>query len=120
LGVHVVGSVDDLPEGGHLIVQVGDRSIGVLRHRNRLYALSNRCPHQGGPVCQGGVFGAHLADILPGGHSREYVDEARPVVACPWHGWEFDLDTGGCLADPRRGLRRYEVRQEGTQILVSI
>jgi nitrite reductase/ring-hydroxylating ferredoxin subunit len=50
----------------------------------------------------------------------EYLDEARPVVACPWHGVEFDLATGVCLADPTRRVASYRTRVEGTDVFVEI
>ena len=39
----------------------------------------------------------------------ERFSETEPHIVCPWHGWEYDLRTGRCAADPRFALRRYEV-----------
>ena len=86
----VVSRVAEFPATGRMIVTVGNRSIGVFRVDDRFYAVRNRCPHQGGPLCTGHVFRRAVADE-PG--RVRYTDDA-PLIACPWHGWEYDLATG--------------------------
>jgi nitrite reductase/ring-hydroxylating ferredoxin subunit len=111
---HVVGRAADLGDGERLIVDVAGRSIGVFRVGGRLYALRNRCPHAGGELCRGQLVG-RLSSARPG----HYVhDASRPLVACPWHGWEFDLATGQSYVDPRRlRVRAYDVRALPVQAL---
>ena len=38
------------------------------------------------------------------------------MIACPWHGWEYDLRTGECLWNPRYRVRVYavEIKDDGT------
>ncbi|MBO0705932.1 MAG: Rieske 2Fe-2S domain-containing protein, partial [Candidatus Dormibacteraeota bacterium] len=45
---YVVAPVEDLPPGERRIVEIDRRSIGVFNVDGRLFALRNRCPHQGG------------------------------------------------------------------------
>jgi nitrite reductase (NADH) small subunit len=40
------------------------------------------------------------------------------VIACPWHGLEFHVPTGRCLADPRLSLRVFEVSVRGDDVVV--
>ena len=120
MGEHIVGSVADIPEDAGLVVNVGSRSIGVFRVRDRFYALRNVCAHQGGPVCTGRLFPALRAEIMPSGKVREYYDYEQMVVACPWHGWEYDLATGKCLADESRRVAVYPTRIDGDQIMVTL
>ena len=108
MGEHHIGRLDDVPGDRALIVDVDGREIGVFRVGEELFAVRNRCPHQGGPVAEGGVFPALRARHSPG-EIEEYYDYDNPVVACPWHGWEFDLRSGSCLADPARRVAIYEV-----------
>ena len=49
------GPSTGVPEKGRLVVDASDRTIGIFRIDGKLYAYENRCPHQGGPVCQGMV-----------------------------------------------------------------
>jgi nitrite reductase/ring-hydroxylating ferredoxin subunit len=103
---HVVGRAADLRDGERLIVEVAGRSIGIFRIGGRLYGLRNRCPHAGGELCRGHVVG-RLSSDRPGHYTH---DASRPLVACPWHGWEFDLATGQSYIDPRRlRVRPYRV-----------
>jgi 3-phenylpropionate/trans-cinnamate dioxygenase ferredoxin subunit len=95
---YVIGSADDIPEGGKLLVEIEGRSIGVFRVNGRFYALRNRCPHQGGPLCDGPLV-SWLSSPRPGIY--EY-DPDRPLIECPWHAWTFDLATGQSWFDPVR------------------
>lgn len=106
---YVVASLDEIPVGGRKIVEVGGRSIGIFNLDGEFFALRNRCPHQGGPLCEGRVWGLIEAD-RPGAlrFSRE-----GEIITCGWHGWEFDIRTGQSWCDPERlRVRRYEVRIE--------
>ena len=102
----VVAPLRSFPSGERRIVEVGGRSIGVFRVGESFFGIRNRCPHQGGPLCLGHVLGGAFADAP--GSSPLVGDPLR--IACPWHGWEYDLDTGqsfmGTLAP---GVRSYGV-----------
>lgn len=94
---HVVARVDELPPGERRIVEIEGRSIGVFNVGGEFFALRNRCPHQGGPLCLGRTSG-FLVGEAPG----EYrYSRAGEILRCPWHGWEFDLRTGRSWFDPR-------------------
>jgi 3-phenylpropionate/trans-cinnamate dioxygenase ferredoxin subunit len=106
---YAVARVEELAEGERLLVDVGGRPVGIFRRRGRFFALLNRCPHQGGPLCSGGVVALLEAD-RPGDIR---INPARELVTCPWHGWEFDIETGQSYVDPARlRARRYEVAVE--------
>jgi nitrite reductase/ring-hydroxylating ferredoxin subunit len=94
---YVVGRTTDVEPGRPLIVDVAGRSIGVLEVEGRYYAVRNRCPHAGAELCRGRVLGS-VESPSPG----VYVyDTDRKFLECPWHGWEFDLDTGESFHDGR-------------------
>ena len=69
-----VGSVDMLDEGRVTTIQAGHRAVCLTRTPAGYGAISNRCPHQGGPLGDG---------FLQNGY-----------VVCPWHAWEYDPHTG--------------------------
>jgi nitrite reductase/ring-hydroxylating ferredoxin subunit len=116
--VTVVGRAADFPEGTHRVVVVDGREVGVFNLGGRLYGLANRCAHQGGPVCAGRrVTGTLLASEQDGWRARWALE--GEVIACPWHGLEYHVPTGRCLAYPHISLRRYDVRLEGDDVVVT-
>ncbi len=106
MGTHVVGRVSEIPPGERRIVELEGRSIGVFNVNGTYYALRNRCPHQGAPLCLGSVQGTAV-ESRPG----EYVWEREgEILRCPWHGWEFDITTGRSIFNPHKiRVRRYRV-----------
>jgi len=115
----VVGRLADFPEGTHRVVEAAGRRIGVFHLGGRLYALPNRCAHQGGPLCEGRrVTGTLTADAEDGWRPRWALE--GEVIACPWHGLEYHVPTGRCLAFPHIHVRRYEVTVVGDDVVVSL
>jgi 3-phenylpropionate/trans-cinnamate dioxygenase ferredoxin subunit len=107
---YIAGRVDEIPEGARKIVTVEDRSIGVFNVGGEYFALLNRCPHAGAPLCQGLVTGIAEAD-LPGLEVR--YQRRGEFLRCPWHQWEFDIKTGQSWFDPRKlRVRSYDVHVE--------
>jgi nitrite reductase/ring-hydroxylating ferredoxin subunit len=106
---YVIATTAEIPPGGRKIVEVAGRSIGIFNVDGEFLALRNRCPHQGGPLCEGGLSGL-LEAMTPGEYHYSRNGE---MLRCPWHGWEFDLRTGQSWFDPgRTRVRRYQVSVE--------
>jgi len=113
---HVVASVDEIPVGGRKIVEVVGRSIGVFNVGGEYFALRNRCPHQGGPLCRGKLWGAIEASV-PG---EVHFSRQGEILTCAWHGWEFEIRTGQSWCEPSRlRVRSYEVRVEPGAAIVA-
>ena len=111
---HDVGAVDEVRDAGRVVLRVAGREIGVLvlAEGEALHAVRNRCPHHGAPLCRGTVRERLVG--TPGA----YTPSGRQVLACPWHGWEFDLETGRCPDDPRMRVATYPVRVADGRVLV--
>ncbi len=109
-----VGAVASFAEGQVSIVTAGRIEIGVARWCDEIYAIGTICSHQGGPLCRG-VLAARLAAPRPG---DMVADDAAPVIACPWHGWEFDLRSGEAICDPAVRIRTFPVRIADGRVLV--
>jgi nitrite reductase/ring-hydroxylating ferredoxin subunit len=58
--------------------------------------------------------------VAGGAVGRLDVDEATPVIACPWHGWEFELASGCSLADPQYRVAVYPVSVVGDRLMIEI
>jgi nitrite reductase (NADH) small subunit len=115
---HTVGLVEDLPEGTHRVVRAGNRELGLFNIRGEYHAIPNLCPHQRGPLCEGAVsgtldYGPHTDWAL----AWIWEDE---VVTCPWHGLEFHIPTGQCVALSDIRLRRFEVRVADGELRVVV
>ena len=113
---HVVARVGDLEPGERRLVAVGRVRLGLFRIGDDYYALPNTCPHQLGPLAEGKIGGAIVADA-----ASDWQPDWRhdgEVIACPWHGLEFRITDGQCLAYPNVRLRQYAVKVEGDEIKV--
>ena len=95
-----VCAVDDVPVlGARVIKRPAAGNIAVFRNtEGKVFALLDRCPHKGGPLSQGIVYGER--------------------VACPLHNWQISL-ADGCAQAPDQGCAtRFETRIEGGQVLM--
>jgi nitrite reductase/ring-hydroxylating ferredoxin subunit len=117
----LVGKLADFNDGDRRIVIMGDLEIGVFRHEGQFFAYRNLCVHQGGPACEGLTIAKVEERIMPDKTSRGlYFSDTEMHFVCPWHGYEYDLKTGECVADRRLRLRRYEViEREGDVYVVA-
>jgi len=93
--------VDDIPVlGSRRVARPGGMDVAVFRNdQDQVFALLDRCPHKGGPLSQGIVFGTS--------------------VACPLHNWTIGLDDG-CAKQPDEGCTpRFSVKVEGGEVFLN-
>ena len=96
LGWHRVLSLDELPEGRVKTVSAGPHSFAVTHYEGRYAALSNRCPHQGGPLGEGSI--------------------EKGMLRCPWHGYDYcPLDGSSPFGDSVPTFP-IEVREDGIYV----
>jgi nitrite reductase/ring-hydroxylating ferredoxin subunit len=112
---HVVAATGEIPPGDRKLFVVKGRPIAIFNLGGEYFGLLNRCPHQGGSLCDGVVTGL-LESSEPGSYSYSRQGE---IVRCPWHGWEFDIRTGQSYCDPERiRTKAYDVAAESGQTVV--
>ena len=113
---HDVGSLEQLEREGRVVARIGGREIGVVADpaSGALHALRNRCPHHGAPLCLG-----TLRERVTGVPAR-YELSGTTVLRCPWHGWEFDLETGRCPDERSMRVAVYPAKVENGRILVNL
>jgi nitrite reductase/ring-hydroxylating ferredoxin subunit len=95
---YTVGRVNEFAPGSRKIVDIAGRSVGIFNVNGEFFAVLNRCPHAGAPLCQGGLGGI-VKSSEPGVYEYSRPNE---FIRCPWHSWEFDLRTGRSWFDPAR------------------
>ena len=113
-----VGPADEIKPGQPAFVKHGEVEIAVFRLGGGFRAYRNRCPHQQGPVCTGPVSGTLVA-TADTDWRLAWVLEGR-VLICPWHGMEFDLDSGRRLRGRNERLRAYPVELDNGQVYVQV
>ncbi|MEY8876305.1 MAG: nitrite reductase small subunit NirD [Leptothrix sp. (in: b-proteobacteria)] len=92
--------VEDIPVlGSRRVARPGRVPVAIFRNaEDKVFALLDQCPHKGGPLSQGIVFGES--------------------VACPLHNWTIGL-ADGCAKAPDLGCtQRFTVRVEGDQVML--
>lgn len=88
----------DVKPGHGIVAEVNGKTLAVFNVEGTFYALDNTCTHRGGPLGEGEL--------------------EESIVTCPWHGWQYDVVTGICVANPSAKVERYEVQVEGTEVKV--
>lgn len=94
-----IGRLAELPLRKVHKVEVAGRTVGVIRTEAGVFAIGDRCPHQGGPMCSGYVTGT----MLPSAPDQYVYGEDGMVIQCPWHAYEFRVDTGESVGRVLRG-----------------
>jgi len=92
--------VDDIPVlGARRVARPQGIAVAVFRNdQDQVFALLDSCPHKGGPLSQGIVFGTS--------------------VACPLHNWTIGLDDG-CAKAPDEGCAvKFGCKVEAGQVLL--
>jgi nitrite reductase (NADH) small subunit len=97
----VICHVDDIPVlGSRRVARTKGLDVAVFRNdRNEVFALLDRCPHKGGPLSQGIVFGTS--------------------VACPLHNWTIGLCTGQAAAPDEGCTPKFAVKLEDGHVSLS-
>ena len=96
-----VGSMNDIPRDGARVVKTPLGDIAVFRNmQDEIFALRDKCPHKGGPLSQGIIYGK--------------------TVACPLHNWSIALETGIAVAPDEGCAASFPIRMEGEKVFLSL
>ena len=95
-----VAKVTEVPEGEGRVLDAAATPIALFNVAGTFHALDNTCIHKGGPLGDGACEGA--------------------TVSCPWHGWQFEIQTGACVSSPGEAVDTYEVRVDGDRVFVKL
>ena len=81
-------------------VEVGGRTVAMARCGERLGALENHCPHQGGPLGEGSI--------------------EKGLLRCPWHGYDYDPITGESAGGFNDKVPSYRVDERPDGVYVEL
>jgi nitrite reductase (NADH) small subunit len=99
-----VCALADIPRlGARVVERAGACGVNIAVFRtadDRVFALADRCPHKGGPLSQGIVYGER--------------------VACPLHNWSIELASGDAVAPDVGCTRSFPVRVEHGDVYVAL
>jgi nitrite reductase (NADH) small subunit len=92
--------VEDIPMlGARRVARPGSAEVAVFRTTgDKVFALLDRCPHKGGPLSQGIVYGES--------------------VACPLHNWNFNLGDGQAKAPDEGCTPKFTVKVEAGEVFL--
>ena len=95
------GGEDSVQEGRGTVIRVRDVTLAFFKVDGAYYALSNACPHMGGPLGLGTLSGH--------------------VVTCPWHGWTWDVRNGTNVRVPKlKAVQCFPVKAVDGQLYVEL
>lgn len=77
-----------------------DRQVAIFNIGEKLFAVSNICPHQHAPVIADG-----------------FIEEC--TITCPLHGWVYDLETGKALGGNGK-LKTYQIYLDGDDVMLEV
>jgi nitrite reductase/ring-hydroxylating ferredoxin subunit len=111
----------ELKDGQVRLVSARDTEIGVYRHGGKYFAYRNHCAHQGGPACEG-IMLPKVEDVIAPDrtHQGQRFNEGEMHIVCPWHGYEYKLETGECATDRRIRLQRFTVTEREGGVYVAM
>ena len=95
-----VTALNQVPEGGVLKVKVEETSVILNRQGLNVTCYRNACTHLEYPIDMGKVNNG--------------------IITCPFHKYQYKLDTGKCLNAPSDSLESYPVKIEGDRVFVEI
>ncbi len=93
-----VAKKSEIPSDSGKLVEVNGKEIALFKVEDKVHAIYAVCPHQGGPLAEGGLDGR--------------------LVTCPWHCWEFDVTSGICTFNDSIKQPAFKVKEESEDIYV--
>ncbi|WP_447900140.1 nitrite reductase small subunit NirD [Pseudomonas aeruginosa] len=94
-------ALDEINPLGSRVVAGPKGDIAIFRAADdQVFALDDRCPHKGGPLSRGLIYGKR--------------------VACPLHNWQIELESGEAVAPDQGCAHRHPVRVENGRVLLGL
>ena len=95
-----IAQTDDLSDGEGKTIDCRGNEIALFNDGGRFKAVENTCPHAGGPLGEGTL--------------------QEGCVVCPWHQWNFNLETGCLARNNSIQLQTFPIKIEGTDVFIAL
>ncbi|MDF5708826.1 MAG: NifU family protein [Nostoc sp. S4] len=95
-----VATIEQVPELGVLAVEFAGSSLILYRQGITFRCYHNACAHLGNPIDEGKI--------------------ENGIITCPFHGFEYNLETGECLTAPNISLQSYPVKIKDNKVFVKL
>ena len=95
----VLDNKNTLLENRVMTVNAGHTQVCLTHYKGKYNAITNKCPHQGGPLGEGSI--------------------ENGLLRCPWHGWDFN-PCGGDSDGFEDGLKSYDLKIEDDAVYVGL
>ncbi|MBI4406493.1 non-heme iron oxygenase ferredoxin subunit [Candidatus Micrarchaeota archaeon] len=95
-----VANVSDISAGKAKTVNVKGIPIALFNVGGKFYATHNTCLHRGGPLGEG-----------------ELEDK---TITCPWHGWQYDVQSGQCINNPAAKVKTFKIEVKGNEVYLEV
>lgn len=94
-------ALEKLTENKPQLLIIGEKRFCIVLSKNSLYATSDRCPHNGESLSKGKI---------------NFAGE----IVCPWHGYQFSLQTGREWQERCADLITFPIREEPDGLYIGL
>lgn len=98
-------SLNELRKSSVLEAFVETKIIAIFLDGENVLAIDGLCAHQGGPIASGELG---------------KTDQNKSCVTCPWHGWQYELETGIQTVNRQPLQQVFPVKVDGDRILIGL
>jgi nitrite reductase/ring-hydroxylating ferredoxin subunit len=95
-----VCALESITPGTSLAVRAGGRDVALFNVDGTVHAIENSCRHAGAALAGGRLCGR--------------------IVACPAHGWKYDVTTGALVVAPGLSVERFTVDVAAGRVRVAV
>ncbi len=100
-------TVEAFPPGERRFIRVENTEIAIINHDGTYHAFKNWCPHMGAPLGKGYVS------------TPNDMESDTPKIACPFHSWRFDIESGKSTFSDLK-VPTFDIVREGTEIHIQL
>ena len=93
-----VCSVAEIPDHRARVVMAAGERVAIFKYDGKIAAVSNVCQHQNGPLGEGRIIDG--------------------CITCPWHGYQYEPETGSSPPPFNERVPTFDVRVEGERVLL--